>query len=42
MMVAALIMLAMLVAGAAVAGNPASKEAAAEVGGGYKAGRHGY
>ncbi len=42
MMVAALIMLAMFVAGTAVAGNPASKEAAAEMEWGYKAGRHGY
>ena len=40
--VAALIMLAMFVAGTAVAGNPASKEAAAEMEWGYKAGRHGY
>jgi tetratricopeptide (TPR) repeat protein len=40
--VAALIMLAMFVAGAAAAGNPASKEAAAEMEWGYKAGRHGY
>jgi len=42
MTVAALIMLAMFVAGAAVAGDPASKEAGAEMEWGYKAGRHGY
>lgn len=42
MTVAALIMLAVCVAGAATAGSPASKEAAAEMEWGYKAGRHGY
>ena len=40
--VAALAVLAVFFAGAAVAGNPASKEAAAEMEWGYKAGRHGY
>ncbi len=42
MAVAALIMVAMLVAGAAAAGDPASKDAAADMKWGYKAGRHGY
>jgi len=40
--VAALAMLVILVAGAAMAGNPASKEAAAEMEWGYKTARHGY
>ena len=40
--VAALAVLAVFFAGAAVAGNPASKEAAADMEWGYKAGRHGY
>ena len=39
---AVLAVLVMCVAGTAVAGNPASKEAAAEMEWGYKAGRHGY
>ncbi len=39
---AMLVMLAMLVAGAAVAGDPASKEAAADMKWGYKAARRGY
>lgn len=39
---AMLVMLAMLVAGAAVAGNPASKEAASDMKWGYKAARRGY
>ena len=38
----ALAMLAMLVAGAAVAGNPAAKEAAADMEWGFKAARRGY
>lgn len=38
----ALAMLAMLVAGAAVAGNPAAKEAAADMEWGYKTARRGY
>ena len=37
-----LVVLAMLVAGAAVAGDPASKEAAADMEWGYKAARRGY
>jgi len=39
---ATLVVLAMLVAGAAVAGNPAAKEAAADMEWGYKAARRGY
>ncbi len=39
---ATLVMLAMLVAGAAEAGNPAAKEAAADMEWGYKAARRGY
>ena len=39
---ATLVMLAMLVAGAATAGNPAAKEAAADMEWGYKAARRGY
>ncbi len=39
---ATLVMLAMLVAGAAAAGNPAAKEAAAEMEWGYKTARRGY
>jgi tetratricopeptide (TPR) repeat protein len=39
---ATLVMLAMLVAGAAAAGNPAAKEAAADMEWGYKAARRGY
>lgn len=42
MTVVALAMVVVFVAGAAVAGNPAAKEAAADMEWGYKAGRRGY